>query len=315
MLNQIQNRDAALQAARDGLEQRVQQRTQELESAHKQLVDISRQAGMAEVATGVLHNVGNVLNSVNVSANLVTESVQNSKTAGLARVVALLGEHEKDLGTFITTDSRGKHLSAYLAQLSEHLLAEQQASIKELNLLRGNIEHIKDIVTMQQCYAKVSGVKEVLKVTDLVEDSLRMIAGALIRHGVEIAREFADVPAVNVDKHKVLQILVNLIRNAKHACSESERPEKRVTLRVANAEGRVKISVIDTGVGIPPANLTRIFNHGFTTRKDGHGFGLHSGALAAKELGGSLSVHSDGIGLGATFTLELPLESPESAHA
>jgi signal transduction histidine kinase len=127
---------------------------------------------------------------------------------------------------------------------------------------------------------------------------------------VEVVREFENVPPMNVDKHKLLQILVNLVRNAKYACQESERVDKQMTVRVANGDGRIKISVIDNGVGIPPENLTRIFNHGFTTRKDGHGFGLHSGALAAKEIGGSLNVHSDGPGQGAAFTLELPCPAP-----
>src|SRR6185295_14606791 len=139
-----------------------------------------------------------------------------------------------------------------------------------------------------------------------VEDSLCMNEGAMSRHGVEVIREFESVPPMNVEKHKILQILVNLVRNAKHACQASERPDKRLTVRVANGDGRIRISVIDNGVGIPPENMTRIFNHGFTTRKDGHGFGLHSGALAAKEMGGSLTVHSDGPGQGATFTLVLP---------
>jgi signal transduction histidine kinase len=83
--------------------------------------------------------------------------------------------------------------------------------------------------------------------------------------------------------------------------------DKQMTVRVANGEGRIKIAISDNGVGIPAENLLRIFNHGFTTRKDGHGFGLHSGALAARELGGSLSVRSGGLGEGATFTLELPV--------
>jgi signal transduction histidine kinase len=127
---------------------------------------------------------------------------------------------------------------------------------------------------------------------------------------VEVVREFGNVPPMNVEKHKILQILVNLVSNAKHACQESERADKRLTVRVANGDGRIKISVIDNGVGILPENLARVFNHGFTTRKDGHGFGLHSGALAAKEMGGSLNVHSDGPGQGAAFTLELPCPKP-----
>ena len=283
----------------------------ELENLHKQLVDASRQAGMAEVATNVLHNVGNVLNSVNISTGLIVESVRKSRASSLARVVVLLREHAHDLGEFITNDSRGKHVPAHLAQLSEHLLAEQAANVRELDSLRRNVEHIKQIVAMQQNYASFGGVKEMINVADLVEDSLRLIAGALSRHDVEVIREFAPVPPMNVEKHKVLQIMVNLLRNAKHACQESERADKRLTVRVANGEGRIRISVIDNGVGIPPENLTRIFNHGFTTRKAGHGFGLHSGALAAKEMGGSLTVHSDGAGQGAAFTLELPLPDAE----
>jgi PAS domain S-box-containing protein len=278
-----------------------------LEQMHKQLLETSRLAGMAEIATNVLHNVGNVLNSVNVSASLVVDSVKKSKTANLAKVVAMLQENEHDLGMFITSDTKGKQLPAYLAQLSEHLLADQKTTLNELTLLLKNIEHIKEIVTMQQTYARGSGVKEVISLRELVEDGLRMNHGALDRHGVEVVREFEDVPLINIDRNKVLQILVNLIRNSKHACQDSERADKRLTVRVTNGDGRLKISVLDNGVGIPEENLTRIFNHGFTTRKNGHGFGLHSGALAAKEMGGSLTVHSDGFGKGASFTLEIPL--------
>jgi signal transduction histidine kinase len=305
----------------DELEQRVLERTEQLETVHKKLRDASHEAGMAEVATNVLHNVGNVLNSVNVSADLVAQQAQTSEAAGLARVVQVLREHEHDLGAFITTDGRGQHLVTHLGNLAEHLQAERTAIVREIESLRANIDHIKDIVTMQQQYAKLSGVKEIVSVVDLVEDSLRLNAGALVRHRVEVIRDFQDSPMVNLDKHKVLQILVNLVRNAKYACEESQCPERRVTLRVAVERGQARISVIDNGVGIAPENLSRLFIHGFTTRASGHGFGLHSGALAAKELGGSLTVHSEGLGRGATFTLELPLQSaqpssePEAAHA
>jgi two-component system, NtrC family, sensor kinase len=314
MLGQIQVRDTALQTARNSLEKRVEERTQELKITHKQLVDASRRGGMAEIASNVLHNVGNVLNSVNVSAGLVVDNVKKSRVSSLARVVHLLQEHAHDIGTFITDDPKGKHVPAHLAQLSKYLLADQETLIRELDLLQRNVEHIKEIVAMQQNYATVGGVKEVINVVELVEDSLRMNEGALNRHRVEVIREFENVPSMNVEKHKILQILVNLVRNAKHACDDSGREDKRLTVRVANGDGQVRISVIDNGVGIPSENLTRIFNHGFTTRKSGHGFGLHSGALAAKEMGGALTVLSDGPGQGATFTLELPCTTEEKFH-
>jgi PAS domain S-box-containing protein len=285
----------------------------ELAKLHQQLLDASREAGMAEVATSVLHNVGNVLNSVNISSSLVVESVKKSKTSSLARVVVLLQEHAHDLGTFITQDSRGRHVPAHLAQLSECLQAEQESNVRELDSMRRNVDHIKEIVAMQQNYATLGGLKEMVNVVNLVEDGLRINEQALTRHGIEVIREFADVPPLNLEKHKILQILVNLLRNAKHACQEFERADKQLTVRVANGDRRIRISVIDNGIGIPSENLIRIFNHGFTTRKGGHGFGLHGGALAAKDLGGSLTVRSDGIGKGAVFTLELRIETGSSS--
>jgi PAS domain S-box-containing protein len=282
---------------------------QELEKAHQKLIETSRQAGMAEVATGVLHNVGNVLNSVNVSASLVADNLKKSEVGAVSQVAELLREQEADLGAFFGADPRAKLLPGYITELSAHLESERSAVLRELADLQKNIEHIRDIVATQQGYARVAGVAETVQVIDLVEDALRMNVAALVRHDVETVRDFAQVPPITVEKHKVLQILVNLVRNAKFACVESGRPDKRMTLRVANGNGRIKISIADNGVGIPPENLTRVFNHGFTTRKDGHGFGLHSGALAAKELGGSLFASSGGPGLGATFVLELPSTS------
>jgi len=285
----------------------------EIEQMHRQLVDASRQAGMAEVATSVLHNVGNVLNSVNVSSTLVSNQVRKSKVGSLSKVAALLNEHAADIGMFLTTDPKGKQLPGYLAQLADHLVSEQATALKELHLLHENIEHIKDIVVMQQSYAKISGVVETVNITDLVEDALRLNLGALVRHGVEVRREFEEIPPMDVEKHKILQILVNLVRNAKYACDESLRMDKLMTLRVTKSDDLVKIAVIDNGIGIPSENLTRIFNHGFTTRKDGHGFGLHSAVLAAMEMGGSLKVHSDGVDKGASFILELPYKHHDTS--
>jgi len=277
----------------------------------RQLRDASRQAGMAEVATSVLHNVGNVLNSVNVSASLVAGNLKRSRAEGLGRVVCLLQEHQDDLGRFIGQDPRGKVLPVYLAELSKQLAADQRTALEELTSLQGNIDHIKEIVSMQQRYAKLTGATETIDVIPLVEESLRINSSGLERHGVTVAREFAGVPQITVDKHKVLQIMVNLVRNAKDACEGAAL--RRVTIRVARCCNGVRVTVEDTGVGISRENMACLFTHGFTTKKTGHGFGLHSGSLAAKEIGGTLRAESAGPGLGASFILELPLEPPGKA--
>ncbi len=279
-----------------------------------QLRAASRNAGMAEVATSVLHNVGNVLNSVNVSAGIVTDNLRRSKVAGLGQVASLLQEHHEDLGHFVGQDERGRQLPVYLAGLSKHLLADQSATLQELASLRKNIDHIKEIVTMQQSYAKLAGVTETVDVDELMNECLQLVAAGFARHDILLQREFAAVPQLNVDKHKLLQILVNLLRNAKHACQQGTQRPRRIVVRVAPGETGISIAVTDNGVGIPAENMTRIFTYGFTTKQEGHGFGLHSGALAAREMGGALHAASEGPGYGATFTLDLPLNPPGTAN-
>ena len=279
-----------------------------LRLSQQKLLETSRLAGMAEVATGVLHNVGNVLNSVNVSAGLVVEKLRRSKAPKLAKAAALLTSHNGDLGEYLRSDPNGQKLPGYLAKLGEFFVAENTELLNEVDQLSRNIEHIKEVVAMQQSYAKVSGVFENLHAHQLVEDAIAMNMGAFVRHGVLVDRQFSAVPLIRVDRHKVLQILINLIRNAKYALDDVERTDKRMAIVIfAPNEGSVHIVVSDNGIGISPENLTRIFAHGFTTREGGHGFGLHSGALAARSMGGSITVESAGIGQGATFTLELPV--------
>ena len=302
---QVLSRTAELQAAL-GENEKI---TQELRQTQSELVATARQAGMAEIATNVLHNVGNVLNSVNVSAGLVSSQMRASKAQGLGKVVQLMNEHAGDLGDFLTRDQKGKMLPGYLSKLAEVVAAEQQGIIEELAQLTRSVDHIKDIVATQQSYAGASSVFEQCQIADLLEDAVCMSAGSLSRHQVTVVKEIADVPSLPLDKHRVLQILINLISNAKHAMDGVPERQHQITLRLHSVQGpAVQIQVADNGEGIPPENLTRIFAHGFTTRKDGHGFGLHSCILAAREMGGSLTAHSEGLGQGATFTLELPIK-------
>ncbi|XXD93372.1 response regulator [Pseudomonas sp. Z3-8] len=270
----------------------------------------SRQAGMAEIATTVLHNVGNVLNSVNVSAELVSSQMRTSKAQGLGKVARLMNEHVHDLSDFLTTDNKGRMLPDYLLKLAQVVTEEQQGIIEELGQLIKGIDHIKTIVAAQQSYAVAVSVVETVPVSELIDDALRMSAGSLARKEVTVVKDIADLPLLSLDRHRVLLILVNLIRNARQALDGVNDRSSCITFCASLVDGSaLRITVADNGNGIAPEHLARIFSHGFTTRKDGHGFGLHSCALAAQEMGGSLTVHSDGAGQGATFILDIPVDA------
>jgi PAS domain S-box-containing protein len=279
----------------------------EVERVHQELIRASRQAGMAEIASNVLHNVGNVLNSLNISATLVTSTLKNLRSETLARVTSLLQENVHQLAPFVSEDERGKGIPAFLAQLTAHFTRSRHEALVEMESLTRNIEHIKHIVATQQAYAKRCIVTETVDLATLVEDSLTINRGAFAHSGVILTREFEVVPPMTIDRHQVLQILVNLVRNAQHACDASGRRDPCITVRIARADERVRVQVIDNGVGIAPEHQAQLFMQGFTMKADSQGYGLHTGALAARELGGSLEAFSEGVGCGATFTLTLPV--------
>jgi signal transduction histidine kinase len=270
-------------------------------------MEISRRAGTAETATSVLHNVANVLNSVNVSASSIGERLLQTGRADLKRVAALVEEHKDEIEKFISSDQRGKHLPRFLIELSRRMESEEDKILAEVNNLVASIAHIKDVVSIQQSYCGISGIEEEVRLADLLDDAIRINSASLDRHEIEVVRAYADVPPLVMAKQKLLQIVVNLISNAKYAVMESEGTGRQITVRLAPAtDGGAVIVIEDNGVGIAPENLSRLFSHGFTTRKDGHGFGLHSAARLAGEMGARIEAASDGPARGATFTLRIP---------
>ncbi len=287
----------------------------ELDKTHKKLLETARNVGMAEVATGILHNVGNVLNSVGVTSTSIKNRLTNSKVDHIAKIAKQLEENADDIASFMTTDDRGKKLPLFLTSLSDHLTDEQDKLIKDMEILTGHVQHITEIVNLQQSYSKTVGLSELVSITELVDDAIRINDDALVRHQIKVKPEYQSIPPFMLDRHKVLQILLNLIGNAKQALSQNDNTDKHIIIRITFASNTyVQIEVTDNGIGISEENLTKIFNYGFTTKEKGHGFGLHSGALSAKEMGGSLSVCSDGLGKGSTFILELPYTPGESPH-
>jgi len=328
MLDQIESSKLALEQAHSELEIRVHDRTRELsetnselskeiaervraekelENVHREFVDAARKAGMAEIATGVLHNVGNVLNSVNVSATMLTNQIKSSKVNQLKQVMELLNQHEADMADFVSKDEKGKQVPRFLKVLTEHLVADEKSLLEEAQSLISNVDHIKTIITTQQTYATSGGLVEPIDINVLLDDAFKLHAGSFGRHGIRLEQDYADLPTVLIDKQRLMQIVINLVKNAKEALLEQAVDQRFLRVRTRAKGERLIVEVSDTGVGIDKEKLSRIFSHGFTTKAKGHGFGLHSCANAATEMDGKLSVQSDGHLRGATFTLDLPL--------
>jgi PAS domain S-box-containing protein len=300
-----------LEQYKNHLEELVEERKAELEATQNRLLDASRRAGMAEVATSVLHNVGNVLNSVNVAANLIRDTVSMSRIDGLERAVELLEEHEDDLVYFLTHDDKGKQLTLYLGQLHRIFKADRNEILDKAGDLCKKVDHINQIIMLQQSYGTVRGVWESCKLSDLLEDAIQINSESLNRQGAVIKRDFQTDLVVQMERQKVIEILVNLIGNASQAMEQHDQIDSVLTMRFRHLlKNAVRVEVEDNGVGISEENQTRIFAHGFTTRNQGHGFGLHASAIAAKELGGTLTAQSEGPGKGATFILEIPTKKP-----
>lgn len=281
----------------------------QLQTTQDQLVETARTAGKAEIAINVLHNVGNVLNSLNVSLELVSEKVDTSKVAKLHLIVGLMQEHKDDLDTFITQDPKGKNVLKYLIHLSESLDEESLSFKHELSLMREDVDHIKSIITAQQAHAKNRSIFETIDIRTLVENALAIHGTDITRNPFEIINDIPEQLEIKNDKHRLIEIILNLINNARDAISE-EKPEiGTITFSAEPSEDRqfIKLRIKDNGTGIEAETMRKLFQHGFTTKASGHGFGLHSCANAAKPLGCTLDLDSPGKGLGTTATLTIPI--------
>ncbi|WP_224371179.1 trifunctional serine/threonine-protein kinase/ATP-binding protein/sensor histidine kinase [Hyalangium versicolor] len=315
LYGEIQRTEAALRRANDELEKRVEERTRELKQAQAQVVETARAAGMAEVAVNVLHNVGNVLTSAVINLEVMEATAGSIHMERLKQAMALLEERRGDLATFLTQEPKGIQLADYLFALTDQLLLERNSLRESMKEMGKHIEHIRAIVQVQQTYARSTIITEECELSNLVGDALSIQMPALRRHGVDVTQELVTLPTVLLDKHKVLQILVNLISNAKNAMGALPEGERHMHVRLTAEGDFARIQISDTGMGIAPESRDRLFSQGYTTREGGHGLGLHSSALAATLLGGRLMLESDGVGKGATATLELPLKGPRRQRA
>jgi signal transduction histidine kinase len=261
---------------------------------------------MSMVAIGILHNLGNLLNGVTVSSGIIEDKLRGSKLVKMNNVVELLEAHRDDLSHFVGSDERGRKIPAYVKGLSEQLLGEQAAMLAEISTLKIRTAHAVGMIATQQRFNKRVAMEELVPVNDLMETALQLSQAKLEEQGIKVECGYASTIAIIVDRHKVLQILLNLVENACRALRGAPESMRELRVRTWAVGDRVWMEIADNGEGIKPEHLPLLFNQGFTTKEDGHGQGLHSSANWARELGGTLRCESSGPGHGASFTLELP---------
>ncbi len=275
----------------------------ELKETRSQLVDKAHKAGMAEVATGVLHNVGNILNSINASTSIINETLESSRIKNIMKANDKLREQIDDI---VSNNPDSKLLLEYYLKLEEPLNKEYKRLKTQKDRLKEKVSLINEVVAAQQDFSKAGVITEKVDIEELFESALTLQAGSIERHGLVVKRNYQPVVPIELEKPKAMNILFNLLKNAKESMDEAEPVEKLLTVSCWQDEEFVHLSVSDSGLGISDENLKKIFTHGFTTKKKGHGFGLHSSANYMKEMGGKIQVESDGLGEGAEFILSFP---------
>jgi signal transduction histidine kinase len=327
MVQQLAQHDATIRDLNANLERKVDDRTMnlrllhaeldqrnndletamaDLKRAQSQLVEVAHRAGMTEIATGVLHNVGNVLNSVNVSVDVLNDNLRRSKISGIAKIAALMREHAVSFAA-AGLDKKLQQLPNYVTMLAESLTAEQEQAKTEMQSLTEKVQHIKNIISAQHMYTRRVSFREEVDLHAMINDSLAMHGPSIAKHSIQLQRQLQPLPTFLIEKSKLLQVIDNVIKNAVESMASSDQLPRVLTVEAKREYGNAVISVTDTGHGIRDEHLKNIFRFGFTTKPEGNGFGLHSAALAMNDMGGSIRAASDGWGHGATFILALPL--------
>jgi PAS domain S-box-containing protein len=273
----------------------------------QQLRSASHEAGMAEIATGVLHNVGNILNSLGIANSTLRNCLKDQRADRLETAAALLREQRSELAAFLTDDPRGKNLPEYLCALSAQIVESAKTMRTEMDTVEDLLQHLRNVVSAQQSIAQLRAATEPVKLQELIETALALDSPESTR--LKVSRSYENLPAVVTDRHKLLQILINLIKNARDAVWAADVAPGHISVRLYRDGRHAAICVEDNGVGMSADTLSRLWKFGFTTKPNGHGFGLHNSANSAKEIGATLVVQSAGPNQGARFELRLPLNA------
>jgi signal transduction histidine kinase len=264
---------------------------------------------MAEIAIGLMHNVGNLLNSVNVSSDRIRELVQRAPLEGLGKLRALLDAHQDHLPEFFAHDPRAKLVGQYLEKIAEELRGGLRCIEGEAGELQNRVSLIRETIATLQAYAREGRdalPSQPIEIAQTIETALKLQEGNLVRQRVEIVRDLSDVPPLIARQAELVHVFMNLIKNAVEAMRSTPPEARRLTVQLRVEDGFIRVRFTDAGEGITRENAPRIFTYGFTTKPDGHGFGLHTCANHVRQMGGTIQAESEGPNRGASFVLSFP---------
>lgn len=306
-INELKEENEALKEELTRKINEIEKIAERLRKAEEELEDKSKKAGMAEIAAGVLHNVANVLSSVNSSNTFIQDTAKYSKIDGLVKANKLLREHIDHIDQFIFEDPRGKKLLNYYLKLEEPLKKEREDIVSQSERLDEKISIISDVITAQQSHAVSNQITSETDLSEIVESTLSLQEDLVDDYKLDITTELKAGTPVIAQRSKLIHVLVNFIKNAGESMEENGDDDKKLMIKTWEDSYKVYLSVMDNGKGIKVENIDKIFSHTYTTKNKGHGFGLHSSANYMKEMGGKIEVDSKGNGMGTTFTLVFPI--------
>jgi signal transduction histidine kinase/DNA-binding LacI/PurR family transcriptional regulator len=277
---------------------------EKLNQSYQKKVEQAHLEGMMTIVNGILHNIGNVLNSISVSTQLIRDMIEASPLDDLLKANRLLENNLGNLDDFLSQDPKGKKLMQFYTKLGEPFRELQDRLLDQLNRMNEKIKFVNDIILTQEGYIGFKSTLEETEVVPLLEDILKIYLPSFDEHHIKIVKNYHKIPKIKVQKTKLFYVLVNLIKNAKDALLEVSETRRRLILTVETSGDNKYIRIADTGTGIRPELLQSIFAYGYTTKKDGHGFGLHSCANYMTEMKGKIWAESPGPGQGTTFVLQ-----------
>lgn len=317
MTQRLRDNQRQLEEYSRSLEEKVLQRTQDLQEAQRILVQQAHEAGLAEMAVGVLHNIGNAITPAQVAANILSNQLAASPLR------QRLEQSLTPLRDFLegTRDLSPQEQQTY-GELIRHLPAslreEYDRTITELNEICDKHHHIETIIKLQMRYAKISDQTGLVNVASLAQDAINITANDIAKRKITVTMNLEETPPIRAEETKLLQVMVNLIKNSYEAMDAHPDGKREITISTGVRDGEppsVLFSVKDNGCGFSPEDKTKIFTYGYSTKKRGSGFGLHSCANTILANHGSLEALSRGQGQGAEFSILLPLEDIEKRKA